>query len=459
MRYHLRSIFEDTKHGADMQSSTILLNFHTACLLENSVPEIWRIGTDNTQKETKNSTTLNACIWMLCALRETRLWCVNLSFLMVGHTHDSLDRFFSRLCRALKGKDYWTLPDMADAVNKALAGQDIMWQHLDCTWNFTSLRSAIGIEFHRLRNVHDIELYRTDDGLYCRWKQWLTDEVWSRPLLLLNSQDVVRVGELEPVRVPNRFDDGQQAKMLAWLDKIRVHIAASGQDKNRELEWLRRVVQGSEPTLQPRLTIADMLRNIRSCDGRAAPKSAREAEFPMDVLGQLFPGADITGMPVNTLLSVVGSAEQQQRAHKATCEPGDMVLLAGEMKHNALPFHVGVIMELLPTGSALVQWLVPGESKHASFRGGRKRLVTDVFGPWYTADDQVVASLPALPSAVVQPCSVLEWCFELEDDCLPFGILDKLVDVHFIDVTGLNLSSTPRGNLFRTHRLMRSMQA
>lgn len=51
---------------------------------------------------------------------------------------------------------------------------------------------------------------------------------------------------------------------------------------------------------------------------------------------------------------------------------------------------------------------------------------------------------------------VLEWGFDLtEDNELTYDTLDDLVDKHGLDITGLSLSSTPRGNTYRAYRLMR----
>ena len=34
-------------------------------------------------------------IWLLINLDDTKLWCITLLFMIVGHTHNKLDRFFS----------------------------------------------------------------------------------------------------------------------------------------------------------------------------------------------------------------------------------------------------------------------------------------------------------------------------------------------------------------------------
>lgn len=84
-----------------------------------------------------------------------------------------------------------------------------------------------------------------------------------------------------------------------------------------------------------------------------------------------------------------------------------------------------------------------------------------MFGPWVPAADLALSESENLPS-VMQPASkILSWDFEPEEDdsesggvVIPFAVFDQLMDVHRIDVTGLSHSSTKRGNLYRTHRLM-----
>jgi hypothetical protein len=61
---------------------------------------------------------------------------------------------------------------------------------------------------------------------------------------------------------------------------------------------------------------------------------------------------------------------------------------------------------------------------------------------------------------MLEPQDILEWNFDLTDKFeLRFDLLDRLMDKHSIDITGLSISSTARGNLFRTHRLMSAVSA
>ena len=65
-----------------------------------------------------------------------------------------------------------------------------------------------------------------------------------------------------------------------------------------------------------------------------------------------------------------------------------------------------------------------------------------------------------LPSPRVKAGDVIEWDFEVEDGedgvRIPFSTLDRVME-HGIDITGLTVSQTRRGNLYRTHRLMQPM--
>ena len=61
-----------------------------------------------------------------------------------------------------------------------------------------------------------------------------------------------------------------------------------------------------------------------------------------------------------------------------------------------------------------------------------------------------------LPTPLIAVTSVLECNFELTEHLeLPYSVLDALRTQHGIDMTGLNMSSTRRGNAYRAYVLMR----
>jgi hypothetical protein len=88
----IRSVFQNVSQGASMQCSCVLLNLHEAASAEQALPETLHLSFDNTSKESKNNTFLAFIIHTLIVLKNTRLSCVRMHMLMVGHTHDSLVR-------------------------------------------------------------------------------------------------------------------------------------------------------------------------------------------------------------------------------------------------------------------------------------------------------------------------------------------------------------------------------
>ena len=185
------STLDDCKHGAETQFSIVLRQFHRVCVSEGSlankicpwanayqlahlrdqfvlyshqgrVPSKLTIGTDNTPKETKNSTFLAGMLWLLC--QATHLEQLELEFPLVGHSHCDLDRFFSRVivtwtqsnCDAtmmswkenhvvaflpqfpvspepkqvaLKGRSFMTLDELSQTVDAGLRAFEINWSH------------------------------------------------------------------------------------------------------------------------------------------------------------------------------------------------------------------------------------------------------------------------------------------------------------------------------------------
>ena len=106
-----------------------------------------------------------------------------------------------------------------------------------------------------------------------------------------------------------------------------------------------------------------------------------------------------------------------------------------------------------------VSWYVPSMTAAANFKAGRKRQVVDIFGEWRSAEGLSMIEARdlklVLPNPLIPASSVLEANFELEKGKIPYGVLDRLRENHHIDVTGLSISLTEGGNLYRAYALMR----
>ena len=57
--------------------------------------EVLTIHADNTGKETKNTIVMYFFAWFLANMKHFALREMQMIFLMCGHTHDLVDRFFS----------------------------------------------------------------------------------------------------------------------------------------------------------------------------------------------------------------------------------------------------------------------------------------------------------------------------------------------------------------------------
>lgn len=240
------------------------------------------------------------------------------------------DRFFSRVAAALAGKDYFTLPEMMGIINAALKNNNIVWGHLDKQWDFTSVRAGIGIEFQRLRNAHSLCFTRTASGVTVRWRQWLTDNDWSRPLLLLDGVRMQQVGlELRPPEVELAFSEATSTGINSFLDKLDILLEAGdamcstvhGQaasdaqgstvrgrvgstahshkrkDRRPDMAWLRRVARSEEPSLKQNLSIDNIISDLVRLGQVHVPRRGDDASWACpgleDTVVQLYPGSDV----------------------------------------------------------------------------------------------------------------------------------------------------------------------
>ena len=112
-----------------------------------------------------------------------------------------------------------------------------------------------------------------------------------------------------------------------------------------------------------------------------------------------------------------------------------------------------VLDEALQGNDMLVEWFVPESSK----RTGRSKLRPDIFAAWSPLAEQELgpASDVRLPPVLVPVQTVLAGSVELDTEgCIPFEVFDELQKKHAIDVSGMALSRTRRGDLYRAHLLM-----
>ena len=116
------------------------------------------------------------------------LWKISLVFLMVGHTHDALDRFFSRLVMALRGRNWKTPDDMLDLMREHVHYTNSCSGHVRQVWAWKLLadkqvnpcyreiqgyrKSARGVGLLALFGACESQKSATDIGILARfWAQ------------------------------------------------------------------------------------------------------------------------------------------------------------------------------------------------------------------------------------------------------------------------------------------------
>ena len=388
-------------------------------------------------------------------------------FLIVGHTHDKIDRFFSRLRVALRGHDYFTVCQMMDILRNGLPTFDFTHSHLSRLWNWKALERFDIPPLVGMARTHAICFFRSN-GIWVKWKQYLTSEEWSRPVMLLAQHEMAEVAAWLPESTPLGFSDKEKQKKLAWLDKLEILLAdASGQADARrgDMEYLRLLINGMLPCFTDGPTIQTIINDLRTVGSSTVETSAvgvTRSTLPADAL-VMFPGADQPDMPVNTLIRIPNRWEPPP-CKLLTVQ--SFVICKGDSDTKVdydgvvmqLPFVLGEVLynSTSKADDVVVQWYVPPTAPMVRMGGGRKKRVIDLFGVWTPLDQLELSTVidVKLPPVLVPTSHILEFNFELDGGKLPFDVLDILRVKHGIDVTALTTSATALGARYRAHVMM-----
>ena len=248
-------------------------------------------------------------MWLLVELEGTPLWSTALLFLLVGHTHNRVDRFFSRLKTALRGRDFMTRTELIQVFMGQLRGFSFDAFHLNKIWKWKDGMPLFGWEQMKyMHRVHVINIYRAADGIYVKWKQYLTSEQWSKPVLILPRHLFAAVRGWCPVLLEQAFGGSDATSKNLWLDKLEVALADSVlHDKyKRDIDDLRRVIRMESPEANnsgPNIT--QMIADIHTVAAGRGPTVIMHCqhELPRDNEVLLFPGGDHLEMPADALVS------------------------------------------------------------------------------------------------------------------------------------------------------------
>ena len=465
-RHHLRTMFQDCKHGSEMQSSTFLLNVWETAMKEGHLCEELIIHTDNTAKETKNNTMMRMLIWLLCVLpAEAPLKSIMLAFLIVGHTHNKVDRMFSRLKVAMSGHDFFTPEQLMQTVMAGMPGWDISHSHLTRVWAWKQLDKLQITPFVGFRLVHCMNIFRKPTGIWVKWKQYLTCETWSKPVLIVPADRMRLIAEWRPAPVVQKLETKALAALLLWLDKFEVALSDGSRELNErraDLHRLRSIVRRENPAYTTGPSVDKIIADL-SCLRGVGQRRVAESPMPEDQLVTFFSGADIPLLPVDSLIKLPKApAIPGQEPALDVIGPGSMLIVSAvscptKVRGTTLLFSLAKIMEdVHDADELLVSWYVPCVTAEASMKAGTKKKVVDIFGEWTKYEDLSTeeANNVEVAPVLIDPSAVLLHNFAFALRVIPYAVFDQLRSRHGIDVTQLSVSLTRNGNLYRAAVLL-----
>ena len=217
----------------------------------------------------------------------------------------------------------------------------------------------------------------------------------------------------------------------------------------------------SGQTRVDQINVDAVLADLRRCQHQHQQQATHPANMQMldDQLLQLFPGADHPELPADSLIEI---PERWVPRQPPGYSPESLIMCQVDAKAHGLnlPFILAAVIG--PMGpedtmeQLIVQWWVPPICQIGT-RQGRARDTVDLFGAWRSMSLLTMREAADfdMPSVLVDRSKVLMGLLDLVDSKLTYSDLDKLIDEHKIDITGLTWTQTKNGNAFRLHRLMR----
>ncbi|XP_078346095.1 uncharacterized protein LOC144631526 isoform X2 [Oculina patagonica] len=152
----------------------VLLQIFVELSEEGRLPPYLFLQMDNCYRECKNRYILGFCSLLVekGIFKEVRL-----SFLMVGHTHEDVDQFFSRISRRLHKKDSMTLPALVRNIHKAhTPAPDV--HVLKYVFDIKAWLEPYLNSVKRHVYPHAYKFFKRDGQVTMRYKKWANDKTW-----------------------------------------------------------------------------------------------------------------------------------------------------------------------------------------------------------------------------------------------------------------------------------------
>ena len=104
-----------------------------------------------------------------------------------------------------------------------LRGFRFTWSHLHTVWDLKGLGAFDMPQLLHLNRVHAINFYRSN-GIWVKWKQYMTSEEWSSPVLLIPPHEMNTIAAWRPTVIPHVYSETDQRSKWTWLEKFEAQM-------------------------------------------------------------------------------------------------------------------------------------------------------------------------------------------------------------------------------------------
>ena len=121
------------------------------------------------------------------------------------------------------------------------------WSHLHTVWDWEGLAACDIPPLIHLDRVHAVNFYRLN-GIWVKWKQYMTSEDWSTPVLLVPSHAIRGIAAFGPMVTPHVYSHTDQVSKMAWLEQFEANErCATGipEHTKADLRQLRDTIAGN----------------------------------------------------------------------------------------------------------------------------------------------------------------------------------------------------------------------
>ena len=97
-----------------------------------------------------------------------------------------------------------------------LRGCRFTWSHLHTVWDWKGLARFDMPAMIHLNRVHAINFYRPN-GIWVKWKQYMTSEEWSSPVLLIPSHEIPLIAAWRPTVTQHAYSETDQRSKVMMV--------------------------------------------------------------------------------------------------------------------------------------------------------------------------------------------------------------------------------------------------